>query len=138
MFQEEYYDEEKRGKLEDKPKKRSESGGEVKCQYHRVLYLHELRMMEIKNNMPCIDFDDFVKIYSGDYLYINDVGIFLDACEVIFTIYNDKDHKFYNIRTFFKYHQHKTLMDLNNQFVQVCSKTKSIEKMRKHCNCVKE
>ena len=137
MFQEEdhYVDEEK--KL-DKPKKRSESSGDVQCQYHQVLYLHELRLMEIKNNMPCIDFDDFVKIYSGDYLYIDDVRIFLDACEVIFTIYNGKDHKFYNIRTFLKYQRYKMLKRLKNQLVQVCSKTKSIEKMREHCNCVTE
>ena len=118
-------------------KKRSESRHVhgVRCQYHQMLCLHDHRMIEMKKNMTFIEFDDFVKIYSGDYLYIDDVRKCFDVYEVIFTIYNSKDHNFYKIRTFLT-RQRNNLMDLKNHLVRVCSETKSIKKMSKHCNCV--
>ena len=113
--------------------KRSESRF-FKCIYHRVLRLHEIRMMG-KKKISFIEFDHFVKIYTGDYLFVKDVREYLDLFEVLFVVYNCNVHKFYTIRTYLNRQKYQPVLGLKKSFVQICYETKSIEVLRKTCDC---
>lgn len=81
------------------PLKQSESSSFHlnQCLYHQSACIHEIRLAKVREEASFIDFNDFVNLYSGDYLFIENMIEYLDLLEVIFCIYNTKSHEFHDL-----------------------------------------
>lgn len=58
------------------------------CLYHRTTFIHGIRLMKKRDEASFVDFDDFMKLYLGDHLLIEDVVEFFELLEVLFCNYN--------------------------------------------------
>lgn len=105
------------------------------CSYHHTMCIHEIRLAKKREEASFVDFDDFVKLYSGDYLFVENVIEFLDLLEVILCIYNSKSRKFHMIRTRLNRQAYWEVISMKSQFVHLNHKKRSLKLIRQACHC---
>lgn len=120
---------------QDNPKKRASELQLQHCLFHRVHYVHEMRMMKMREEATFIDIDDFLKLYSGDYLLLENVLECFELIELVFCVYNSKSQKFHLIRTRVNRQNSRKLELMKNHFVQFDFKNRYLKIVENVCSC---
>lgn len=82
-----------------------------------------------------VHFDDLMKIYSGDYLYVEDVMEYFDLLEVILCIFNMKSEEFHMIRTRLDRTKYWEMICMKGKFVYLNRRSESLKFVEKRCQC---
>ena len=105
------------------------------CLFHRVVFIHEIRMMKMRDEATFVDIDDFLRLYTGDYLLLENVVECFDLVELLFCIYNSKSRKFHLIRTRVNRQNYRRLEQMKNHFVKFDYKNRDLEVVQNGCSC---
>ena len=120
---------------EDVSKKRGNEFKLEQCLYHRVQCTHQLCLMKMRNESAVVELDDILRLYSGDYLLLENVIEYFDILELLFRVYNEKSKSFYLITTRVNRHRYWQVIRMKNHFVKIDYDTKEISVVDSHCNC---
>ena len=120
---------------EDVSKKRGNEYKLEQCLYHRVQCTHQLCLMKMRNESVVVELDDILRLYSGDYLLLENVIEYFDILELLLRVYNAKSKSFYLITVRVNRHRYWQVVKMKNHFVKIDYDTKEISLVEPRCNC---
>ena len=119
----------------DVSKKRGNEYKLEQCLYHRVQCTHQLCLMKMRNESVVVELDDILRLYSGDYLLLENVIEYFDILELLLRVYNAKSKSFYLVTTRVNRQRYWQVIRMKNHFVKIDYDTKEISVVESHCEC---
>ena len=89
----------------------------------------------MRNESVVVELDDILRLYSGDYLLLENVIEYFDILELLLRVYNAKSKSFYLVTTRVNRQRYWQVIRMKNHFVKIDYDTKEISVVESHCEC---